>query len=86
MWVISQFYIPLHTVKDIQVWLSVDILHELFSPSWVLKENLQIQGVWVVTIDEFDASEFFRAVISVFWAKARCSYKHIEYLQSSLSN
>ena len=37
---ISQFYIPLHIVKDIHVWLSVDILHALFSPSWILKENL----------------------------------------------
>ena len=41
LWFISQFYIPLHTVKDIHVWLSVDILHALFSPSWILKENLQ---------------------------------------------
>ena len=41
LWVISQFYILLHIVKDIYVWLSVDILHALFSPSWILKENLQ---------------------------------------------
>ena len=39
--IISQFYIPLHTIKDIHVWLWVDILHALFSPSWILKENLQ---------------------------------------------
>ena len=37
---ISQFYIPLDTVKDIHLWLSVEILHALLALVWILKENL----------------------------------------------
>ena len=38
LWVISQFYIPLHTVKDIHVWLLVEIFESTVSPSLNLQK------------------------------------------------
>ena len=34
------FYIPLHTVKDIHVWLSIEICMHCLALAWILKKNL----------------------------------------------